>query len=270
MQEKIRQVLNEKTTAQFALNRLLLTVLFIAFMLQMPAQVSGQAKGDKVYDAVEIPAQPKGGIDAFQEYITSNLNYPTLSLRSKTQGIVEVSFIIEKNGSVSNAEIIKGLDDACNKEAIRVVKTSPNWVPAKHKGQVVRQRVVMPINFTIPSQLATQPPVADSSKTNTLKQIAPEEAARPEGGQDAFFAYLKANQKYPAKAKKNQVQGKVMVEFVVEKDGSLSNLKVIKRLGNGLDEEAIRLIEKGPKWLPAKYNGEPIRQKMILPVIFQL
>ena len=87
---------------------------------------------------------------------------------------------------------------------------------------------------------------------------------------DAFFAYLKNNQQYPAKARKNKVQGKVMVSFTVEKDGKLTDLKVEKKLGNGLDEEALRLLEKGPKWLPAQCKGEPIRQKMILPVIFQL
>jgi protein TonB len=61
-----------------------------------------------------------------------------------------------------------------------------------------------------------------------------------------------------------------MVEFIVEKDGRLTNIKVLKALGDGLDEEAVRLIENGPMWLPALYQGQPIRQKMILPVVFQL
>ena len=270
MKRELRQILNDVIAGKFKVSRLLFVVIFAGLQLTLQTSVLGQEKGDKVYDAVQIPAEPKGGMRVFEEYVGNNLTYPTLSLRNKTQGTVEIGFIIEKNGTVSNVEIIKGLDDACDKEALRVVRNSPHWIPAKHKGQVVRQRVTMPIIFTIPSQLANGNPTSDSTQNNTIKQVAPEEAARPEGGQDAFFAYLKANQKYPAKAKKNKIEGKVMVEFVVEKDGSLTNLKVIKKLGNGLDEEAIRLIEKGPKWLPAKFKGEPIRQKMILPVIFQL
>ena len=237
------------------------------------SNAQAQQKADQVYDAVEIPAQPKGGMSTFQDYVSDNLTYPTLSLRNKTQGTVEVAFIIEKNGTVGNVEIVKGLDEACNKEAIRVIKGSPKWEPARHKGQVVRQRVTMPVLFTIPTQL-TIPPDKTSvdlkTETPEVKQIQPEESARPEGGLDAFFNYVKQNQQYPAKARKNKIQGKVMVSFMVEKDGSLTDMKVIKKFGNGLDEEAMRLVEKGPKWLPAKFQGEPIRQKMILPIIFQL
>jgi protein TonB len=247
-----------------------LIFIFAVSSLLLNLPVLGQQKGDKVYDAVEYPAQPKGGISGFQDYVSNHLAYPSLSLRNKTQGTVEVAFIVEKNGMVSNVEIAKGLDEACNKEAIRVNKGSPKWEPARHHGQAVRQRVTMPVIFNIPSQLATPPANSDSTTNSQLKQVSPEEAARPEGGLEAFFTYLKQNQKYPAKARKNQVQGKVMVEFMVEKDGSLTNFKVLKKMGSGLDEEAIRLIEKGPAWIPAKYNGEKIRQKMILPVIFQL
>ena len=61
-----------------------------------------------------------------------------------------------------------------------------------------------------------------------------------------------------------------MVEFVVEKDGSLTGARVIKRMGSGLDEEALRLIHAAPKWEPATFQGKPIKQKMVLPVLFQL
>lgn len=248
--------------------------IFITVFTLLPSEtIFAQQKPDQVYDAVEIPAQPKGGMQTFQDYLSNNLTYPTLSLRNKTQGTVEVNFIVEKSGTVSNVEIKKGLDEACNNEALRVVKNSPKWDPARHKGQVVRQRVTLPITFTIPQQLASPTENASAepnSSASEVKQITPEQSARPEGGLDAFFNYVKQNQQYPAKARKNKIEGKVMVAFMVEKDGSLSDLKVVKKFGNGLDEEAIRLVEKGPKWLPAQYQGEPIRQKMVLPIIFQL
>ncbi len=249
--------------------RIIMPVACLFLLATRP--VLAQQDADNVYEAVEKPAQPKGGMQAFQDYIGQTLTYPTLSLRNKTEGTVVVSFIVEKKGHVSNVELVKGLDEACNKEAIRVIKESPKWEPARHKGQVVRQKMTIPLHFKIPSQLASAPAKADSSaKSPEVKQISPEQPARPEGGTEAFFNYVQQNRKYPDKARKNKIEGKVMVEFMIEKDGSLTNLKVIKKLGNGLDEEAIRLIEKGPKWLPAQFNGQPIRQKMILPIIFQL
>ena len=259
-----------------SLNKSLALGLVIGILTFSAPLVFGQGK-ETVYEAVEYPAQPKGGYSGFQDYISKNLTYPTFSLRNKTQGTVEVSFIVERNGTVSNPEIVKGLDESCNTEAIRVIKNSPKWEPAKHNGQTIRQKITMPLLFTMPVQPTA--PAATASNTSpeappaedpNLKRVTPEMAARPEIGTEDFFVYLKQNQKYPAKARKNQVQGRVMVEFVVEKDGSLSNLKVIQKMGSGLDEEAIRLIEKGPKWIPAQYNGQSIRQKMILPVIFQL
>jgi protein TonB len=253
--------------------QLLALTFFVCLHLHFTLPAFAQKKQeDRVYDGVQTPAEMPGGLEGFQKYLSDNLVYPTSSIRNKTQGTVVVSFIVEKNGSVSNVEVKSGLDQACNNESVRVISKSPKWKPARHDGQVVRQRLTVPIQFKMPGSAAdtAKTSTADSTQSGDLKRVDPEQPARPENGQEAFFKYLQENQKYPAKARKNQVQGKVMVEFIVEKDGTLTNLKVIKRLGNGLDEEALRLINKGPKWLPAEYKGEPIRQKMILPVIFQL
>ncbi|MBC8084688.1 MAG: energy transducer TonB, partial [Hymenobacter sp.] len=65
-------------------------------------------------------------------------------------------------------------------------------------------------------------------------------------------------------------EGRVMVEFIIQKDGSLTDAKVLKPLGSGLDQEALRLIKTAPKWTPATYQGQPLKQKMVLPVLFQL
>ncbi|MFC5269080.1 TonB family protein [Adhaeribacter terreus] len=246
----------------------------LAFFFSVPA-LAQQAKNDQVYSAVEQPAQPTGGIEAFSEYISRNLTYPTVSLKQKTQGTVEVTFIVEKNGSISNINIEKGLDEACNEESLRLVRNSPKWQPAKHDGKNVRQRISMPLIFRIPDTTATAKNTGtgnlpEYNENLDLKPVTPEQPARPVNGTDAFFAYIREQRRYTTKARNKQIQGKVMVEFIVEKDGRLTNIKVLKSLGSGLDEEAVRLIENGPMWLPALFQGQPIRQKMILPVIFQL
>lgn len=97
-----------------------------------------------------------------------------------------------------------------------------------------------------------------------------EEQAFPEGGWDKFYRYVGNNLKYPAEARRSNVQGKVFVQFVIEKDGSITQVETIKGIGSGCDEEAIRIIANSPRWKPAKQRGRPVRQRMVLPFVFQI
>lgn len=103
---------------------------------------------------------------------------------------------------------------------------------------------------------------------NTLFIIV-EESAAPVGGVSAFNEFIARNVAYPAQARRMDVQGKVFVEFIVERDGTLTNIKVIKGIGAGCDEEAVRVVGIAPKWIPGKQRGKPVRQKMILPIAFK-
>lgn len=95
-----------------------------------------------------------------------------------------------------------------------------------------------------------------------------EEAAQFPGGQTEMLKYLQTNLQYPEEAKANDVHGRVIVSFIVEKDGSLSNVKVMKSLGSGCDEEAIRLVNSMPKWKPGKNGGKEVRARITIPVSF--
>lgn len=238
-----------------------------------------QEAASDVYDAVEKPAQPAGGLEAYGNYLGDHLNYPTAALRAGVQGTTEVTFIVEKTGATSNWQVTKSLSPECDAEALRLVKAGPRWKPAEHKGGVVRQRVTVPITFQIPAGSentpagaapATAGAPASTANASGLQTVAADEPARPVGGTDAWFEWVQKEQKYPALARQRKIQGKVMMEFFIEKDGSLTGIKPIQRLGSGLDEEAIRIVKASPKWEPAKYKGAPIRQKMVLPILFQL
>ena len=91
-----------------------------------------------------------------------------------------------------------------------------------------------------------------------------------QGGMEKFYKYLAANCKYPAEAVKNNIQGKVLLSFIVEKDGTISEVKVVKSLGSGTDEEAVRLLENSPKWKPATRGNKPVRVKYDVPINFAL
>ena len=99
--------------------------------------------------------------------------------------------------------------------------------------------------------------------------IVVEETAVPIGGISAFYEYVLGKLKYPAQARRMEIEGKVFVEFVVEKDGSITDVKAIKGIGAGCDEEAIRVVSESPKWKPAKQRGKSVRQRMVLPITFK-
>lgn len=82
--------------------------------------------------------------------------------------------------------------------------------------------------------------------------------------------YLGKNINYPDLAAKNNIQGRIIVQFIVEEDGSLSDITVVRGIGSGCDEEAIRVIKKMPKWKPGRQNGQPTRVYYTLPVTFKL
>ena len=91
------------------------------------------------------------------------------------------------------------------------------------------------------------------------------------GGQQALFKYLSENVKYPVIAQENGIQGRVICQFVVNKDGSIVDVEVVRSGGDAsLDKEAIRVIKSMPKWKPGKQRGKPVRVKYTVPVNFKL
>ena len=92
----------------------------------------------------------------------------------------------------------------------------------------------------------------------------------PVGGFAAFYKYVSENIQYPRVALRNNVGGRVFVQFVVEKDGSLTNFVVVKGVGSGCDEEAVRVLDNAPNWNPGKQRGTPVRVYKTLPIFFQL
>jgi protein TonB len=97
-----------------------------------------------------------------------------------------------------------------------------------------------------------------------------EDQPTPSGGMQAFYKYVGKNLKYPSQARRMGIEGKVFVQFVVDKDGSLSDVKAIKGIGAGCDQEAVRVIKEAPRWNPGKQRGRPVRVRMVLPITFKL
>ena len=97
-----------------------------------------------------------------------------------------------------------------------------------------------------------------------------EDQPEPQGGIQAFYEYVGKNMKYPSQARRMGIEGKVFVQFVVDKDGTITQVQAIKGIGAGCDEEAVRVLQNAPKWKPGKQRGRPVRVRMVLPITFKL
>lgn len=109
----------------------------------------------------------------------------------------------------------------------------------------------------------------EEEETDEIFQIV-ENPASFKGGIGAFYQYVQKNMKYPSQAQRMGLEGKVFVEFVVGKDGKITDVKVLRGIGAGCDEEAIRVLKNSPAWSPGKQRGRPVRQRMVLPITFKL
>lgn len=112
-------------------------------------------------------------------------------------------------------------------------------------------------------------PVVEEENVDEIFSVV-EETAEPKGGMPAFYKYVGEKIKYPAQARRMGVEGRVFVEFVVNRDGSIVDVRAIKGIGAGCDEEAVRIVQSAPSWKPGKQRGKPVRQKMVIPIIFKL
>ena len=127
---------------------------------------------------------------------------------------------------------------------------------------------------TSDSAISAETPKDSVIEDSVTLGILIEEKAEFPGGEAALNKFIYKNIKYPSMARELNVQGRVFISFVVEKDGSITDVKPIKRkseqLGYGLEEEAMRVIKLMPKWKPATQNGKKVKMRFTLPVLYRL
>ena len=124
-------------------------VMVFAFSLNVNAQEKKSDNSDVVFTVVENEAEFPGGVEAMNRFMAENIKYPTLAKQKNIEGKVIISFIVEKNGTLSDIRTIKDIGEGCGDEGVRIVKLMPKWKPAKQKGQPVRQQFLLPISFVL-------------------------------------------------------------------------------------------------------------------------
>ena len=205
-----------------------------------------------------------GGTEKFYEFINKEFDFSKV-LKA---GRMIFSFIISENGDLKNIKVIEFPNIEAASEIIRVLDKSPKWEPAKRAGKPFSTEVKMPITFKskkVPNVKIQNLNVENAKDTviNTNKKTAIEIGPKFSGGMKAFLAFISKNYNVPVVA---GLKGKVEVSFIIEKDGSLVDIKVLKDIGHGTGDEAIRVLKLSPKWSPGYQNGKPVRCIYKLPI----
>lgn len=158
------------------------------------------------------------------------------------------------------------------------VTAHPNIIAVSDEEEIV-QDLEINLDIEITEDMAIAPTVvADiiineeivEEKADEIFTVVEELPTFMGGGNAEFLRWVGERLTYPSKAADANVQGKVFIQFVIEKDGSITDVTVLKGIGFGADEEAARIVNAAPKWSPAKQRGKPVRIRMILPITFVL
>jgi len=215
-----------------------------------------------------------GGRFGLATYLDKNLKLTEERKNGMASGVPIVNIIILEDGSVGQTKIVRGVGKEIDEEVLRVVSEMPMWTPAMLDGKPVKVTFDLPVGLMLSEKdeeknLAYVRGTKDL-KTDSIHTVVKQMPEFP-GGMQALMEYLGSNIKYPEQAKRDSIQGRVFVQFVVEKDGSVSGAHILRGIGGGCDEEALRVVSSMPNWQPGlDENKEAVRVQYNIPIKYAL
>jgi TonB family protein len=173
-----------------------------------------------------------------------------------------ILMLVLSSATINNSKTVNSI----NKKAEQVLLQPASAIISKQ----LPKRVPAKMTFTKeqPQELELVPDTVPGNKTQVFTAV--EHSPSFPGGDKAFGKYLGEHVKYPAEARSKNIQGRVIITFIVEEDGSLTNLKLLRGIGGGANEEAMRVLAASPKWTPGMQNGRKVRVQYTVPIAFSL
>lgn len=269
-----------------------LSVLLVAFFCCITI-LSGQTPLAEAARKADIqpawpdcdPKLPDCTKSRMADFIAANLQIPLEAKEASAGGVVVMEFVIEKTGLIGEVHPMHDPGHGLGAEATRVInlmKTKKiKWIPAVEDGKKIAFRFITPVSFNIPmpAPVKSKPTEAvyNPDHVYELVDVMPRFEGCDKPGEDStdctftkMVNHIKTNLKYPEEAVKNNIQGQVVVEFVVDTTGEVSKAVILKGLGHGCDEESLRVVRLMHNWIPGTLDGKPVPVKMKLPILFQL
>ncbi|MDR9364365.1 MAG: M56 family metallopeptidase [Balneolaceae bacterium] len=218
------------------------------------ASIQAESQEGDYYEVVEQMPELIGGLESLQDKIS----YPELAKKAGVQGRVYIRFIVNKNGNVENAEVIRGIGSGADEEALRVVSEA-KFTPGMQDGNPVRVQYAIPVFFRLGTDSE------NSSSTSGKVHTTADEMPKLKGGLEQVMR----NIRYPEMAKEAGIEGTVYIQFVVNENGNVEDATVIRGIGGGADEEALRVVREAT-FEPGYQDGKPIRVQYSIPIQFKL
>lgn len=227
-----------------------------------------------------MPLFEGGDLGKFRQWLQTQVRYPSEALKKQIEGRVVCSFVVERDGSVSNIMALQSPDRLLTDEVRRVLANSPRWTPGMQKGKTVRVKYIVPVDFRLPEKneaatgagtpaaAKTDSPAAEEDAPVTLAETMP---LFHSGDLTTFRQWLQTQIRYPAEALRKRIEGRIICSFDIERDGSVSNVQVLKTANISLYREVKRALENPPRWIPGHHKGEVgLTKRKILVVDFSI
>ncbi len=263
----------------------LFTVVFIS-------SISSQTPFAETIRTADVPpawkdCDPKSDCTkkTLDEYIAKNLVMPPAAVAQDAGGVVMVEFVIEKNGSIGLIQALRdpgmGLGTAAIAVITKLKEDKFKFEPAVNKGKKVAFRYMSPVSFNLaipakdvspkPVTVDVLPDVYDVAEVMPIYNgCEPSITDTVDCTFRKMITHIQTNLTYPDSARVVGAQGPVVVQFVVDASGKVTHPKIVKGLGFGLDEEAMRIISLMPNWKPGLVGGKPVAVRMTVPILFQI
>ena len=245
-----------------------------------------------------------GGYKALQEFIEKEKKYPDEALKKREEGAVYVVFTVDTLGNVIHPKVAASVSPSLDREALRIVRKMPKWIPSREGGKNINMDFTVIIRFSAPPlPLDPEEHVIRLICNNLPKELEPpvdpfkiyDVVDTYPSFQGDLMTYLYNETRYPAIAEGTGASGDSVVKFVVERDGSISHIKIVRSLVSrsaipiidsmtaeyrqkakahnkalqAMDDEAVRVIKAMPKWNPGKYHDTVVRVSFMLDVPFK-
>ena len=260
-------------------------------------------KKDTLYTTVDTPPIVKGDEPAFYEAFLAELNFNPYLREHKLEITIPLMFRVTKQGNVKDIDLVEPTteptyDEQVLKKAKAFFTNRPTFSSPKTKNKMVNAVYLLDVIFkpnrkkeslkkenhiTINSSIDTilvknlqnnriyKRIITTSDTTGIVYDVdGLQERAEFPGGVQELIKYLSSSVKYPPKARENGIQGRVVVKYIVNEEGYLSEIIILKSVHPLLDAEAIRVAQEMPKWIPGKIGGIPVKSYFTMPVSFKL
>lgn len=210
-----------------------------------------------------LPKFEGGDIRLFRGWLTHNILNRTMA--SKMYGTALFSFVVDAQGSIKDVKLIRSSNDALTERALEIISKSPKWTPGTLRGEPHSHE------FTMPITIKGQREANGSQGGQDTPYVVVEQMPKFDGGDlNTFSNWVRSNMTYPEDAARHKIQSRVIVDFVIEKDGSLTNINIIQTPFNSLSQEVMRILDSSPKWTPGRQKDTPVRVKYVMPVDFKI